>query len=295
MKKITRIICWTVCIVFLCAAVWFLSAFFGNPLSSALAKSTAKRYLEEHYTDTDFEIVKVDYDLKSGGYNAHVESPTSIDSHFIIYCDWLGRYNDDTSRSITDGSNTYSRVAMEYWDIVEAKLPYSLFDIDIGYGDLQIAGMLEIYDYIDENGERKYYTLTKDFGLDMSALVLDKEYDILELGQEYGVITVRIHDDVVTVDRAAEVLLELKEQLDKQGLPFRSINFILCAPRNENGQSDGPSIRLIEFLYSDIHKDGLAERVQANWDITQEHSAIQDGLKQEADLLIPFFIEIPEE
>ena len=84
-KKFVRIICWTIAIALLCTAVWFLCAFFGNPVSSALAKSTAKRYLEENYPDVDFIIEKVSYDMKSGGYLAHVESPTSIDSHFTDF------------------------------------------------------------------------------------------------------------------------------------------------------------------------------------------------------------------
>ena len=294
-KKIIRIIGWTVCISFVCTAVWFLCAFFGNPISSALSKSTAKRFLEEYYPDTDFKIVKVGYNFKTGGYNVHVESPTSIDSHFTIYCDWLGRYNDDTSSCISDGSNTYVRLTTEYWDLVREKLPYAHFDIDIGHGDLRVSGILEIFDYVDKDGHRQHYTLTKDYGLDMANLVMDEQYDILALGREHGSLCVDIIDEKVSVERAAEVLLELKKLLDEQGLPFHAIDFTLCAPRNENGQKVGPSIRLIEVLYSDIYEDGLVDRVQENWNITQEHSAVQDGLKKEAELLIPFFIEIPEE
>ena len=294
-KKFVRIICWTIAIALLCTAVWFLCAFFGNPISSALAKSTAKRYLEDNYPDADFIIEKVSYDMKSGGYHAYVESPTSIDSHFTIYCDWLGRYNDDTSSCMTDGSNTYVRLSEQYWDLVREKLPYDHFDIDIGHGDLRVAGVFEIYDYIDENGERIHYTLTRDYGLDISTLVQDGEYDILTLGRDHGSLCIDIIDEEVTVERTAEVLLELKTLLDEKGLAFHAIDFELFGPRNENGQKVGPSIRLIEFLYSDIYEEDLVHRVQENWNITQEHSAIQDGLKKETELLIPFFIGIPEE
>lgn len=294
-KKIIRIICWTVCIVFVCSAVWFLCAFFGNPISSSLAKSTAKNYLKDNYPESDFEITKVSYDMKSGGYHVNVISPTSIDSHFIIYCDALGRYSDDTSSCISDGSNTYVRLSTEYWNLVRAKLPYEHFDIDIGHGDLRVAGVYEIFDYINEKGERIHYTLTKEYGLDMSSLIPDGEYDIQALGREHGSLCIYIIDEQVTVARAAEILLELKALLDEQGLPFHAIDFTLSASRNENGQRVGPSIRLIEFLYSDIYEEGLVDRVQANWNITQEHSAIQDGLKAKPELLIPYFIVIPED
>ena len=293
-KKIIYTVCWTVCIAFLCVGLYFINAFFGNPISSALAKSAAKHHLAKNYPTADFEIAKVSHDMKSGGYHVNVVSPTSIDSHFIIYCDALGRYNDDTSKCIADGSNTYVRLTTEYWDLVREKLPYSDFDIDIGFGDLRVAGVFEIYDYIDENSEHVHYTLTKDYGLDISALVLDEEYDILAMGRDHGSLNVDIIDEDVTVERAAEVLLELKEQLDELGLTFHAIDFTLCSPRNENGQKVGPSIRLIEFLYSDIYEEGLVNRVQENWNITQEHYAIQDGLKRKSELLVPYSIDLPE-
>ena len=293
-KKIINTISWIVVLAFVCVGLYFISAFFGNPISSALAKSTANRYLAENHPNADFEIVKVTYDMKSGGYHVKVASPTSVDSHFIIYCDALGRYNDDTSSCITDGSNTYVRLTTEYWDLVREKLPYVHFDIDIGHGDLRVAGVFEIYDYVDKDGQRRHYTLTKDYGLDITTLVLDEQYDILTLGRDHGSLCVDIIDEEVTVERAAEVLLELKNLLDEQGLPFHAIDFTLCGPRNENGQKVGPSIRLIEFLYTDIYEEGLIDRVQANWNITQEHYAIQDGLKQDAELLLPCYIDIPE-
>lgn len=294
-KKIIHILCWSVCIVFVCTAVWFLCAFFGNPVSSALAKSTAKRHLEENYPEADFKIIKVSYDMKSGGYNARVESSSSADSHFIISMDGLGRYQDDTYECITNGSNTFSRVHQEYWDLVRAKLPYDHFAIDIGHGELRAAGTYEIFDYTDENGEHKHYTLTKDYGLDISTLVLDGEYDILALGREHGALCVYIEDETITIERTAEVLLDLKTILDEQGLPFYAIDFTLCAPRNADGMREGPSIRLIEFLYSDIYEEGLIDRVAHSWNITQEHYAIQDSEKVNAELIYLTEIHVPEE
>ena len=294
-KKIINTISWIVVLAFVCVGLYFISAFFGNPISSSLAKSTANRYLAENHPNADFEIVKVTYDMKSGGYHVKVASPTSVDSHFIIYCDALGRYNDDTSSCITDGSNTYVRITEEYWDLVREKLPYDHFDIDIGFGDLRVAGVFEIYDYIDQNGKRIHYTLTKDYGLERSTLILDGEYDIQELGRDHGSLCITVIDEEVTVERTAEVLLELKNLLDEKGLSFHAIDFTLCGPRNEDGQKVGPSIRLLEFLYSDIYEEGLVDRVQTNWEITQEHSAIQDGLKNETELLVPHFIDIPED
>jgi hypothetical protein len=90
----------------------------------------------------------------------------------------------------------------------------------------------------------------------------------------------------VSVERAAEVLLEFKAYMDEQDLPFHAIDFTLCEPRNAEGQLVGQQITLLEFLYSDIYEDGMIDRVHTSWNITQEHYALQDGLKQKS-VLIP--------
>lgn len=294
-RKITVIITWTVCIAIVCVVLYCLSAIYGNPVSAALAKVTAKEHLQESYPGTDFEIERIGYDLKTGGYYIKVQSPTSRDSYFTIYTDGLGRFAHDSSYRITDGTNTFARLDDEYRALVKNALPPESMDTDMHFGELRTAGVYEIYDYTSENGERMHYTLTKDYGLDPSALVLDGDYDIYQLGRDHGCIRVNVYDTEVTVQRAAELLLEVKAYLDQQGIPFHAIDFDLCEPRNADGQLVGDQISLFEFLYSDIYEEGMVDRVQASWNITQEHYALQDGLKKEAELLVPYFIEIPED
>lgn len=285
-KKIVKFLAWTVCIALMCGTVWFLCAFFGNPVSHRLARSSAEHCLEENFAGIDYEIVDSGFDMKTGGYYVDVLSPGSRDSHFVIYCDGLGRYRANTYEDVTSGYNTFSRLNTEYWDLIKKNLPYSQFDISIGFGDLRAAGYYEVFNYTNEAGEVNEYSLWKDYGLDISTLVLDGEYDIRQLGRDYGKLCIYIHDPEVSVERAAEVLLELKAYMDAQGLPFHAIDFHLCEPRNAEGQNVGDQIILLEFLYSDIYEEGLLERVQTCWNITQEHHAIQDGLKKETELIV---------
>lgn len=293
-KKVTSVICWTVCIAFLCVGLYFLSTFFGNPISAALARSNANRYLTENHPNTDFTVSEVRFDPKSESYFAEIVSPSSIDSHFTIYFDLLGRYSYDNYENITNSGTTFSGLYLEYADLIEESFIGCPMNITMSGGQLRAAGLLEIYDFVDESGERRHYTLTKDFGLDMSSLILDGEYDIRELGRDHGWLYVYIEDPEVSLERAAELLLELKAYMDQQGVSFHTVEFNLRFPRGEDGQIPDMQVNLIEFLYSNIYEEGLKERVEASWNIAQEHHAIQDGLRNEADLLVPYFIELPE-
>lgn len=292
-KKATSVLRWIVCIVFLCVGLFFLSTFFGNPISAALVRSNAKRYLTDNLPNTDFKVSEIHYDPKIEGYYAEIVSPSSIDSHFLIYFDLLGRYSYDNYENTTNGGTTFSRLYLEYQDLLESTFAACPMNITISGGQLRAAGLLEIYDFVDENGERRHYTLTQDFGLDMSTLVLDGEYNLHELGRDYGWLYVYIEDSEVSLERATELLLDLKAYMDQKGIAFHAVDFNLRFPSGGDGQMPDMQITLIDFLYSDIYVEGLTERIEASWNIAQEHHAIQDGLKKEADLLVPYFIEIP--
>ena len=296
-RKIIRMIGWTVCISVFLVAVYFLTAFFGNPISSAVAKRNAEKYLQEHFAETDFQIENVGYDLKSGGYFARIHSPSSIDSHFTIYFDSLGRYKYDSYFAIDSKNNTIGRLDEGYFELTNDLLSKAAeqYDISISFGELKIAELYEIYSYTDKQGHIQHYTLSKNYGIDRDSLVVDGEYDIRQLGQDHGCITLYIHDPELSVERAAELLLEIKDCFDDLGLPFHAIEFHLCEPRNEAGQMTDDQITLYEFLYSDIYEDGLVDRVVDHWNIAREHHAIQDALKLEAELLVPYFIDIRED
>lgn len=294
-KKFVKFLAMTACIALIGFAIWFICAFFGNPLSHFLARSSADRYLKENFANTDYEIVDSGFDMKTGGYYVDVVSPGSRDRHFIIYCDGLGRYRSNTYEDVTSGYNTFARLNSDYWYLIRENLPYGKFQISIGFSDLRAAGYLEVFNYIDETGEMQEYTLWKDYGLDISSLVLDAEYDIRQLGRDHGKLCIYIHDAEVTVERAAEVLLEFKAYMDEQDLPFHAIDFTLCEPRNAEGQLVGQQITLYEFLYSDIYEEGLIDRVQLYWNAAKEHHAIQDGEKVNSELVYLEKFKIPQD
>lgn len=52
-KNILKTIVYVFLFTFVCFVAYFLNAFFGNPVSKALAKASAEKYINEHYSELD--------------------------------------------------------------------------------------------------------------------------------------------------------------------------------------------------------------------------------------------------
>lgn len=256
--------------------------FFGNPISYLLIPVRGNAYLAETYPELDVEIQDVGYDFKVGGWSAMAISPTSRDTWFPVYIDGWGNVEGDGYRLVESGSTTAERIAKDYRELAEPILENVPLSCSISFADMTFMGGREYYTVAGPDGETLNYTMEKDYGLNVGGLELDADYDAAELGAMHGRITIYIHDKEVTVERAAEVLLELKDYFLEAGLPFRGIHLTLCEPLNENGQNVGEQIALKDFLYEDIYEEGLVDRVRANWEEVQTHYAQMDGtLKEE--------------
>ena len=186
----------------LCVILFFANALFGNPLSAALARFAAQRYVAQEYGHLDVKIDEVGYNFKFGNYYAHVSSPTSQDTYFTVDISMLGKVERDTYESVTDGFNTWGRLNEEYRVMVKETVsgldwPY---EMDIISGDLMGSG----YDC----------GWIEDYELPWSELVLDGEYDILELGARHGGLHINVYDEDVSYARGAEILREIAARLE---------------------------------------------------------------------------------
>lgn len=255
----------------------FANALVGNPVSKWLATRTAEKHLEEVYGDTDFEIERVGFNFKDTDYYAHIKSPSSEDSSFSLRIDMFGNLFLDTYESrVLQGSNTQNRLYMEYRalvdEVVEAPdYPFSTF---IAYGDLKVGFQhpdVEVgVPYWPEN----YVILDK--------VELDKKYDIRELAKTAGYLVIYVEDESVTVERAAEVLLQLKELFDQRNVPFYAIDFVLEYPRKEEGGNIKEGRVNVEgFLYSDIYEEGLVERIRSADEKLNAYYEEQDKIAKE--------------
>ena len=273
MKKILKILALILAVVLLCVVGWFANAFLGNPVSKALAVSTANEYMAAQYGDTDYYIESVGYSFKTMDYYAHVRSPSSIDTQFVLYLDMLGNLERDTYESVLSGSITARRIESEYRAYTDRvfdspEFPYST---DIAYGTL------EIWDR--ESLENPAVTDAPAYAIAYEELVLDRVYDPGELGARAGHLVVYVDSDTVTVEYAAEILLTLRAEFDRAGVAFRAVDLTLHHPLPEEGPRDDTYVGVKDFCYDDIVAEGLEDRVAAADAALKAYYAEMDKMK----------------
>ena len=257
-KKWLKIGALLVALLIIAGLCVFANALVGNPVSKWLATRTAEKHLEEVYGGTDFEIERIGFNFKDTDYYAHIYSPSSEDSSFSLRMDMFGNLELDTYESrVLYGGNTQDRLYMEYRELVDEVLeaPDYPFTSFIAYGDLQVGFKAPDVEVGVPYWPESYVILGE--------VELDKKYDIRELAKTAGYLVVYVEDAVVTVERAAEVLLELKELFERKNVPFYAIDFVLEYPRKEEGGTIKEGrVNVDGFLYTDIYEEGLVERVR---------------------------------
>lgn len=256
----------TIILIAILVLICLLPVFFfcGNPVSYALIHLRGNAYLDRTYPDLDLELTEVKWDFKNLGWRAYAASPTSRDTHFFVYVNGFGTVASDHYEAVTSGANTFARLHEEYQALAEPIFETLPWDCSISFAELT---------YLHGNAVGSYQL---DYGIDASTLVLDADYDVRELGARHGRLYLDIHDQTVTPERAAELLLEVKSYFNAQGLPFYGINFHLCEPLNDQGQNVGAHIELYDFLAEDIHPENLVERVTNSWALTQGRRGVED-------------------
>jgi len=276
-KKWLKILALVVALAIIAGLGVFANALVGNPVSKWLAKRTAEKHLEEMYEDTDFVIEKLGFNFKDTDYYAHIMSPSSEDSSFSLRIGMWGQLLLDTYESrVLAGENTRSRLYMEYRELVDTVLeaPDYPFTTFIAYGDLQI-GFAPVGVDMEEDRYPEHYLI-------LDKVELDKKYDIAELAKQAGCLVIYVEDEEVTIERAAEVLLELKELFDRKNVPFVSVDFVLEYPRKpEGGNTKEGCVNVEGFLYSDIYEEGLVERVRVADEALNAYYEEQDAKNRE--------------
>ncbi len=264
MKKILRVMAVSAAILLIAGVLFVVNAFVGNPISKMIVSHQAQKYIEATYPNTDYYIDSVNYSFKISGYHAHIKSPSSKDTYFSVSYGMLGEVGyDNFDAYVARGFNTWDRINSDYRLAVDKVIETLPYETHIAYGEVQTREK--------NNG----------FGLDMEALELDKDYDIAEMGSQYGKITLYVYVDEVTTEKATEVLREVKAQFDRAKQPFYAIDVVLRLPKNEDKKDwqDDERIRIEDILYTDIDDDLLA-KVEENITQTKEKYEALDKQKQ---------------
>ena len=274
MKKALKITAALVAFAIIGFVLWFANGMLGNPMSDLLAKSAATSYLAEKYSGTDYVIENVGYSFKTGGYGASITSPSSVDTYFYLSIDMLGNVRNNSYANITSGWNTYTRLEEVYRQMCNAVFDNNFpYESHIDFGTLNTT---EKDDEWDALGRPKS-------GIKISELILDKEYDVKELAQTAGQLCFYAESDDLSFDKAAEILLGIKETFDKAAVPFFAIDFVVQRPKSDEESKEpydsSDEIHTTGFLYSDIYEPGLAQRIEQNHNALSAHYAEQDGKK----------------
>ena len=268
-KKILKIIALITAFILIIGLCWFANALLGNPISKMLATNTAKKHLEETYPDTDFYIERIAFNFKSTNYYAHIKSPSSIDTEFTLYISMLGELTLDTYDDVVNGFNTARRVDTEYRELVDTifehpAFPYSQY---IGYGTLEIYP--DEFIGIEENYDIPSYSIAQ------SSLELDKIYDIRELGRQAGHIIIYVEGDTVSIEKASEMMLDIKSYFDDANIPFVAMDFTLQYMKSDDGTRPDEEIHVKNFSYEDIYPEGITDRVlEAHESLTEYYNKL---------------------
>lgn len=262
-KKVLKIIAFVIAIALILGICWVANGLNGNPISKMLAKKAANDYLEANFPDNDYFIEELGFSFKFTGYYAHVRSESSIDTQFTLEIDMLGNVCYDTYDDVTGGFITARRVEREYRELTDQifESPAFIYKSDIQYGTLEI--------YPQEAFDDPLVTDIPSYSLVQDDLVIDKVYDIRELGRMAGHLIVYVDDQELTFENAAKILLDIKNQFDEANIPFRAVDLSM--------RTDGERINFDHFPYEDIYEEGLADRIKVAHDALEAYYAEQDG------------------
>lgn len=255
-RKTRNIIVGTVTLVLVAGALWLGDAFLGNPVSKLMATRTAEAYLAETYPDTDYEIERVGYSFKDGEYHAFVQSPSSKDTTFTFYITKGGKLRLDTFERVSSRDNTAARLDEAYRALTDrvfegADFPYQS---ESAYGTLAFTRKAFVNN--PEFSDVPSYAIVQD------DLILDGEYDVRELGKQSGRLVVYVDGNDVGAEEAARVMCDIRRVFDEADVPFRAMDFVLRHSEANDGTRPQGEIHVADFLYEDIHPDGMTARVR---------------------------------
>ena len=255
----------------------FANSMVGNPISHMLAKRTAERYLEEHHPDKDYQLEGVTFNFKFVCYNAYFQSPSSPDSRFTLMLGMDGQVKSDYyEEQVTNRGNTARRLEEEYRSAVSKVLdsPAFPYDTHIDYGELQFISE----EFRNAEGVPAYALITNE-------LELDGIYDVNELGAKAGKLTVYVYDDTVTVERLAEIILDIRAMLEEAGVSFYVMDCVLEYPKPEDGSpwKEG-RVEVMEMRCSDIYEEGLVDRVRTSNESAADYYEKMDAIKKQEEI-----------
>lgn len=248
--KLFRVIAAVIAFAMIPWVVFFVHAMLDYPLYYPFVKMKAEKYIAENYGAEGYVLESFkDY---GGAYVAEAVKPGSLDCHFSVQYFSDGSFAYDTYRiAVSERLNVMNRLDKQYNDFVKTVLESPLFPFfpySIKYTEQGL------YFKTDRTNPR-----LDEGRIPADILVLDASYDIQELGETGGRLSIEICTDQLTPEFAAEALLKIDAFLKRGGVTYYFIDLKLRNPESEIGESNIYDLR--SFRRSDIYEEGLLERV----------------------------------
>lgn len=206
MNKVIKIIM----IILLAVALFFVNAFFGNPISKSLASRAANKYIDENYINFKFKRDKIFYNFKTADYTVRLQDEESEDTKFEVAFDSLGRFKRDTFDDIK--FNTWLRFQDELRDYGKelAKKENLPFELNLTSSD-----------------DKDYNELTLDEKVDFDHFPFNVEVNVFGYAEE------------PTKEIAIEYLEEASKVMEKTPLKIKNYSIILVPEKNrkEDGEA----------------------------------------------------------
>lgn len=255
--KVFKIVAAVIAFAMTAGLLWFANGLLGNPVSYLIVKNNAEKYVAEYYAVDGYVLTEITYNFKNGQYSAAVEKPGSEDCKFALCYAMSGNLSDDTyGTRVANGANTWNRLYRNYFDLIRNTTDTPAFPY-ICDGQLIFK-------------DEEHLAEPLEFGLSEDILVPDAQYDINELGAQAGMLNVYAFEDVLTPEKAAEILLDIDSFMERNGVRYHSINVYI----NSTDENSGENYSLELFPRSDIYSDDLVELVKQNHKKTEEFYAI---------------------
>lgn len=249
----------------------FANALVGNPVSALLAKSTADRYVAEHYAEQGYTCSGVDFDFKFGGYYARVNG-AGVDEYFSLKMDMLGHLQYDDFVIVSQGFNTSRRLYDDYRALCQPVLNVLPYETGLNLAELVI---------VTAPGEADEHGCVFDAPV-CSELVVNGQYDVRELARGAGRLIIYVDSRTVSTEVLAQALLDTRRVFDGAGVPFAAVSMTLQTPKPADGSNWArEEICVLDFAYEDIYEEGLTARVQTAVDKAAAYYAALDAQGKE--------------
>lgn len=99
------------------------------------------------------------------------------------------------------------------------------------------------------------------------------------MGAKAGHLVLYADNDTISVEETDRIMLDFKSRFDDADIPFYAMDYVLRHPRTEDGTFGDEEIRIHEFLYQDIHEEGLTDRIEIGIAETAAYDAMLDQMK----------------